>query len=1271
MADLPPDSGAPPSPDVDFLKNLRFGELNDVRKPVFQDKRGGWDFFNSLESIVREFHKPDTFTDTGPYKGVVLRVEPVTQSGVSPATPASQAGTDWTDFLPEQAGRRHRIRVRVPEVHAMLPVPETWGVNASEKDNKIIDLYDVFPAQYLDMTPEPKPGDIVWVDWLQKAGPQWTEPVYLAPINATFPGPSAGAGGAGNALNGACGQQYKNNPPAGDSLAGKNVLLEPYQGLPRVKLSDYKSDPNKDKNPKDKSDWKYIPNNNSDTTEEGFTKFAKVFTSGLKSRIKLQFTTLQGNSGHKGDPLHTPSQRRGLMIAPFYFTATETHPWELIYWLHGADGFSPETFQKNIIPQLNTMMGQQRNFLLVIPELPWSKSGTGTKGMVSEGELKGVDRLTSAFQKMHASVELPPEIKKVDDSWGGDFALFHSSTLHMIKKMIGVDAAKMKTPMISLFGHGAGGSAIARAATEGSMKEVQPDRIFFAEGDYRWGYDGGTAIGAVWKHYVSETSKKVWMTAMTVKPSEKNKGDEQKNVPWWQAKKFFKNGPADLTSAIKDKKHFVYWVEVTGKDYDWCGVNALSTVSPEHRKHLEDLAKKALEAVTFTPTTDDPDEAAEEEENKTEQEEVENKKAEEAGQTPSEDTTEAPKAKNEGTPRPDQKPPASASVNPKQSTTQEAPDPPDWTTVPSVLWKENRVRVKDYGGEAAIIKDKNSNLLTPVGGGVKLHVLAAKRFLAMKKAAAAEGINLIPVSGWRRHKWKSYAEYEAHIAKKYPNGDGKKWLGFMGAHNMGLAIDIKDDVPNGLRVKKATEVTGQNKNSAAGKWLIANAHKYGFTPYKRETWHWECKLPTHAYTTGQEFTDNFATRVTKIGKKRYPNNTAPVSTSSTGGAPCVFVGPDGSAVIAPMNEPLSFEDAPPVSGLGDLLHRGPPGAKVKDPARWKDKYWKKITAFCVHQTAGWPSNIHQRKQKQPTATCSIHFWHCTDGHVMQTCHVAQLNWHCQGGSRHSCGTELTTMGPTQKKFRKSVPRYVQQGHHFITNKKGKRWGDIYADVPKVANAAAVIMLDTPAQLSSLWKCIYGLHKNPPDNSKAIWRSGGKSGKTPINVPIAFPAVDKSTGKFHFSRWAGMPVGSGYPQQAVGDWWQKHQPGGIFCHWNCGHHGDGMLGVYYILCRAMKMSHADAYYTMVGAACSTKMTQVEGGKVPYAPLPNATLTALGKKKYPFPLKASNYVSSHPEARQWHWPKGREKKQYKVHKSRLTWEALVEKNPNWIGDVDNPT
>ena len=99
--------------------------------------------------------------NTKVYKGIVLYVEDAgdnswyfkTLESLNPAT------TDATKF--------HRLRVRIPELHAHIPEP--CGVGTDEPSRAEIEMHPIFVGRATS-TEEPKPGDIVEVSFTK--GPQ-------------------------------------------------------------------------------------------------------------------------------------------------------------------------------------------------------------------------------------------------------------------------------------------------------------------------------------------------------------------------------------------------------------------------------------------------------------------------------------------------------------------------------------------------------------------------------------------------------------------------------------------------------------------------------------------------------------------------------------------------------------------------------------------------------------------------------------------------------------------------------------------------------------------------------------------------------------------------------------------------------------------------------------------------------------------------------------------------------------------------------------------
>ena len=119
--------------------------------------------------------------------------------------------------------------------------------------------------------------------------------------------------------------------------------------------------------------------------------------------------------------------------------------------------------------------------------------------------------------------------------------------------------------------------------------------------------------------------------------------------------------------------------------------------------------------------------------------------------------------------------------------------------------------------------------------------------MALIAACKADiGVELAVQSGWRRHRWQSRKQYEETMIKKYGSvKEGAKWMAYSSPHETGLAVDFGT---GGLEARSAT--AAKQKQTPAFKWLTENAYRFGFTPYKREPWHWEHPLSARAWTTG-------------------------------------------------------------------------------------------------------------------------------------------------------------------------------------------------------------------------------------------------------------------------------------------------------------------------------------------------------------------------------------------------------------------------------------
>lgn len=162
---------------------------------------------------------------------------------------------------------------------------------------------------------------------------------------------------------------------------------------------------------------------------------------------------------------------------------------------------------------------------------------------------------------------------------------------------------------------------------------------------------------------------------------------------------------------------------------------------------------------------------------------------------------------------------------------------------------ERRVRVRDYASLSAA--DERMIVLPgdiSFGGARRLHAAVVEDLKAMLRDMRAAGLPATKVSSaWRPRRWKSRAEYEDYLVKKYGKPgwtraqsvkEGQRWLAFESPHETGLTVDLRS---TDLEAKSAT--ANKQKTTPSYAWLKANASKYGWYPYLKEPWHWEHPIP--------------------------------------------------------------------------------------------------------------------------------------------------------------------------------------------------------------------------------------------------------------------------------------------------------------------------------------------------------------------------------------------------------------------------------------------
>lgn len=127
-----------------------------------------------------------------------------------------------------------------------------------------------------------------------------------------------------------------------------------------------------------------------------------------------------------------------------------------VVWFHGHTGFSERTFKKRIINQFRNHL--DKNFFVVIPEMPWSWN-------------------TSTRKSRNGQIWKKP----------GEFVSFIEMVKQEVEKY-GVSSIDWR-----VVGHSAGGSALASVGASGDLCLIEPSRIIWSDSSYGWWLERATS----------------------------------------------------------------------------------------------------------------------------------------------------------------------------------------------------------------------------------------------------------------------------------------------------------------------------------------------------------------------------------------------------------------------------------------------------------------------------------------------------------------------------------------------------------------------------------------------------------------------------------------------------------------------------------------------------------------------------------------------------------------------------------------------------------
>ncbi len=194
-------------------------------------------------------------------------------------------------------------------------------------------------------------------------------------------------------------------------------------------------------------------------TTRGWKQAIKEHSLGGTSWLGV----MQGNGDV--DSKHKNKARATLIYVPATFNRLQ--PFELVFFFHGLNGF--KKLNGRVGNSIIAMEKQDRNFVLVIPEMPWSANTSTTRS-------------------------------RQGYAWSGrrheNLNIFYDCVIETLQSKFYIDP---NVRQITMIGHSAGGSALKAAARSGALDQIRPDLIVFSDAGY------GTWTDQTWDHFTARS----------------------------------------------------------------------------------------------------------------------------------------------------------------------------------------------------------------------------------------------------------------------------------------------------------------------------------------------------------------------------------------------------------------------------------------------------------------------------------------------------------------------------------------------------------------------------------------------------------------------------------------------------------------------------------------------------------------------------------------------------------------------------------------------
>ena len=446
------------------------GLLNDLTvspdHPVINKEES---IYSILAKTIEKVFSPDMLLNSGPFTGILLRVEDANIVSLSKGEAAAASGG---------AGERPRTKykVRIPELHFHLKVPNSLAA-ATPLDNLIIDTYPTFTAENDKLGKQFTPGQLVRVEFSSNS---LEEGIFLGASSNTEPWANwhedpvedqlANSAKSYNGC-GATGDNYLTNAKSPLKTNTKLPIVFEGKGHGKVEII---SGPNA-------KDW------------------VVADMKKLQKRRLFQGKVYIDRFGHNGS-LDDANMKDGTGRSTIIYmpaTCTPAQPLELIYWFHDGKEFKWQEWERRLAPQLKAMTQQCRNFIFVEHEMLWSLENSDTFNGVRR--LQTIDTDSPNWSDREWNIwggpgpgPKPASYKSPEYDWwqtwgsGGDLPKLYNEVLKVLKNKFNVFPDKIKE--LTLIGHGSGGAAISVAARRGligpGQDQINPTKIVLSNASY-------------------------------------------------------------------------------------------------------------------------------------------------------------------------------------------------------------------------------------------------------------------------------------------------------------------------------------------------------------------------------------------------------------------------------------------------------------------------------------------------------------------------------------------------------------------------------------------------------------------------------------------------------------------------------------------------------------------------------------------------------------------------------------------------------------------